>query len=180
MTQKIKMIYNNYISDSGEVITSRKFGLVSWDESNCDEKDLKPYPQSRPLGVFWILDDCRPINFNPSIHNCLSISLLNDRSGVLVIHNVEEDMSDYSFLPPPNNAAVYNADGSLRFILQNPLTNRPGELNFFRAGSLKKENGEYGLAICIAVAQGQGMEVFSIDGTTPNLKDVTRTSRPNI
>lgn len=180
MTQKIKMIYNNYIAENGEVVTARDFGMASWEDVVKDKKDLKPYPQSKPMGSFWILDDCSPINFYPSVHQSLSIDVLDDRSGVLVIHNVKGDVIDCAFLPPPHNAAVFNADGSLRFVLQNPLTNVPGELNFFRADSVKKENGEYGLGICMAVAQGQGIESFLVDSTTPDLKTVIRFSKPNI
>ncbi|MEZ8824086.1 hypothetical protein AB6E04_06970 [Vibrio amylolyticus] len=180
MIKKIEMIYNNYLSENGEVVTARKFGIASWEEVNKDEIKLAPYPQSQPLGFFWILDDLSPVNFDPSIHNKLLVKLLDDKSGVLVIHDVNDDVTDCSFLPPPNNAAVFNADGSLRFILQNPLTDVSGELNFFRADSVKKENGEYGLGICIAVARGQGIESFLVDGTTPDLKNVIRFSKPNI
>ncbi|CZF86962.1 hypothetical protein [Grimontia marina] len=180
MTQKITMIYRNYISDSGEVVTARQFGMVSWEESKADKANLKHHPYSKPLGVFWILDDLRPVNFNPSIFHRISIDVLDDRSGVLVIHNVDDDRADYSFLPPPNNAAIFNADGSLRFVLENPLTGCPGELNFFRAVDVKDENGEKALGICIAVARGQGLETFLVDGSTPDLKSVVRSSRPNI
>ncbi|WGV98811.1 hypothetical protein QF117_02290 [Vibrio sp. YMD68] len=180
MIKKIRMVYSNYISDNGEVVTARDFGMATREEVRKDKKNLKPYPHSKPLGSFWILDDCSPVNFTPSLQQNLSINVLEDRSGVLVIHDVNEEVTDCPFLPPPNNAAVFNADGSLRFVLQNPLTSVPGELNFFRADSVKKENGEYGLGICIAVARGQGLECFHVDGTTPDLTTVIRFSKPNI
>lgn len=45
-----------------------------------------------------------------------------DRKAVLVIFGDKspEDLT-LDYFPPPHNAAVYNADGSLRFQLQNPL-----------------------------------------------------------
>lgn len=89
MTPKIAMIYGNYISDNGEVVTARQFGMATWEEVDNDEKNLKPFPQSKSLGMFWILDDFRPVNFNPSIFHKISIDVLDDRSGVLVIHNVK-------------------------------------------------------------------------------------------
>ncbi len=46
MTPKIAMIYGSYISDNGEVVTARQFGMATWEEVDNDEKNLKPFPQS--------------------------------------------------------------------------------------------------------------------------------------
>lgn len=51
----------------------------------------------------------------------IDAKMLADRSGVLVVYPKEPSPIDRDFyLPPPHNAAIFNADASLRLTLLNP------------------------------------------------------------
>ena len=50
--------------------------------------------------------------------------ILPDQTGVLVIFQSEPKKGEgFDYYPPPNNAAIYNADGSLRGVLKIPQPN---------------------------------------------------------
>ncbi|TAK99769.1 MAG: hypothetical protein EPO09_00625 [Aquabacterium sp.] len=51
----------------------------------------------------------------------IDAKILVDKSGVLVVYSKEPSHLDKDFyLPPPHNAAIFNADASLRLTLANP------------------------------------------------------------
>lgn len=56
----------------------------------------------------------------------IDAKILADKSGVLVVYPKEPSHIDREFyLPPPHNAAIFNADASLRHTLLNP-NEQPG------------------------------------------------------
>ena len=130
-----------------------------------DHKILDPYP--RPLAmveVFLRLDDATkivlPVDEIPHI--------LPDRTGVLVIFDRNRPSAEgLLYCPPPNNAAIFNADGSIRFQLQNPF----GAVGSFRAALHNRlANGVVELGVRVCPSDYPACEtVYTVDGSTPDL-----------
>jgi hypothetical protein len=54
------------------------------------------------------------------LDTCARPTILRDRSGVMVISNESDAKHGLRHFEAPNNAAIYNADGTLRFQLISP------------------------------------------------------------
>lgn len=97
--------------------------------------------------------------------------ILPDRTGVLALFDegrVSLDASDDLLnCSPPDNAAVFNADGSLRFRLKNPA----GKDGRFRAVvSLSLADGTRGLGVRACPKDWPVCEdVYIVDGSTDDL-----------
>lgn len=96
--------------------------------------------------------------------------LLPDHSGVLVVFNEKAKGAasrNFMQIPPPNNAAIFNADGSLRFQLQNPW----GDAGSFRAVlSNHRPDGAVELGVRACPRDWPVCEsVYIVDGSTPEI-----------
>lgn len=116
-------------------------------------KEIKKsiYLQSNEVIDFWI--DGAP-------------NILPDKSGFLVIFGGNMD-SEFFCVPPPNNAAIFNADGSLRFLLKNPH----GEQGHFRAvTNTTAKDGSPALGVRACPKDWPVCEsVYLVDGSTDDL-----------
>ena len=97
-------------------------------------------------------------------------SILPDRTGVLVLFEpgeyVSSDGSDV--FSKPNNAAIYNSDGSLRFQLKFPEGDHSGRIGGIHSGSMpEKFKGMMG--IVAGSAQGMPEWVYAVNPDNPEL-----------
>lgn len=85
----------------------------SWDRDEI----VKTYPYfSKIVKVSWQHNhDVIELDMG---EDCESVAVLPDRTGVLIIQSEEKF--------GPDNAAILNADGTMRFRLKNPYPNHPG------------------------------------------------------
>lgn len=94
--------------------------------------------------------------------------ILPDRSGVLVLFKADDaPQGELMHYAPPNNAAIFNADGSLRFQLQNPW----GKYGSFRAVlHNRRPDGviELGVRAC-PMSYPVCETVYVLDGSTPDI-----------
>jgi hypothetical protein len=101
--------------------------------------------------------------------------ILPDRTGVLVLFDSRRGSPDVCqdrmHCSPPDNAAIFNADGSLRFQLKNPA----GKHGIFRAVvSLTLVDGTRGLGVRACPADWPACEdVYVVDGRTDDLSKQT-------
>ena len=122
MMQLISEVRTRWGFDDGHLFEE----FVRWDGvcTSFDElKKIMIYAQEhKVVSVQQVLVLNNGVEISIPIHGALN--LLPDRTGVLVIFDKEP--SKFScpeapwFFGFPNNAAIYNADGSLRFQLHNP------------------------------------------------------------
>lgn len=97
--------------------------------------------------------------------------ILPDRTGVLVLFSKSlasfDSAEELIHCAPPDNAAVFNADGSLRFQLKNPA----GKNGSFRAVvSLSLADGTRGLGVRACPKDWPACEdVYVVDGSTDDL-----------
>ena len=94
-------------------------------------------------------------------------AILPDRTGVLVVFSGQDKSGAY--FPEPDNAAIFNADGTLRFRLENPWRVQQGV--FRGVQHIYKADGrrELGVRVC----PGPGLpcdNVIVVDGRTPDLR----------
>jgi hypothetical protein len=97
--------------------------------------------------------------------------MLPDRSGVIAIFEpgqyTHPDGTDV--FPKPNNAAIFNADGSLRFQLMLPYGDR---IAAFHGGNMpEKFSGMVGLLMAES-PRSQPEWVYAVDPNSPTLIDV--------
>lgn len=95
-------------------------------------------------------------------------NILPDRTGVFVIFDRNRPSPEgLLYCPPPNNAAIFNADGSLRFQLQNPY----GAVGSFRAALHNRPaDGVVELGVRVCPSHYPACEtVYLVDGSTPDL-----------
>ena len=94
--------------------------------------------------------------------------VLPDRSGVLVLFKADRaPQGNLMHHLPPNNAAIFNADGSLRFQLQNPF----GASGSFRAALRNRRSDgvvELGVRVC-PMSYPVCETVYVLDGSTPDI-----------
>ena len=95
--------------------------------------------------------------------------MLPDRTGVVAIFEpgqyVKEDGTDH--FPQPNNAAIFNADGSLRFQLK--LDWKGGRIEAFHGGAMPRSYKDH-LGVVIATHPDAPPEwVYAIDPNKPEL-----------
>ncbi|MCU4121198.1 hypothetical protein N8A90_19140, partial [Variovorax sp. N23] len=97
-----------------------------------------------------------------------SVGILPDRSGVLVLFKADDaPQGELMHYAPPNNAAIFNADGSLRFQLPNPF----GASGSFRAVLRnRRPDGaiELGVRVC-PMSYPVCETVYVLDGSTPDI-----------
>lgn len=93
--------------------------------------------------------------------------LLPDRTGVLVLFRSNQEASNGSCFLEPDNAAIFNSDGSLRFQLKNPN----GEESSFRAVvAMTLPDGSRGLGVRACPLSYPACEsVYVVDGSTDDL-----------
>ncbi len=94
--------------------------------------------------------------------------ILPDRTGVLVVFGLSKTPPlDMILFGPPHNAAIFNADGSLRFQLKNPW----GEAGVFRAVVQNhRSDGSVELGVRACPKSYPVCEtVYVVDGSTDNL-----------
>lgn len=124
MTALINAI-QKFIHCSDGTVFSEKRSLrnnsIDFEAWAFERKHIERYPIVS-IKQLLILDDDREIPI--PMHEVLVI--LPDRTGVLAIFGQEPSKFSESKVNPwffefPNNAAIYNADGSLRFQLKIPL-----------------------------------------------------------
>jgi hypothetical protein len=163
MTAKI-----NQVLITWEVSDGRHFELVYEGENENifqDRKILDPFP--RPL-----IKVRTTLKLDYGSRVILEVNdfpyLLPDRSGVFTVFSAEiPARGNFAYFPPPHNAAIFNADGSLRFQLKNPV----GEDGIFRAVvSLSLPDGSRGLGVrACPKAWPTCEDVYIIDGDTDDL-----------
>lgn len=149
---------------TAEVIyeSAQPFGPESW-----EAVDLLLEPRKHYRTDIELVGGCRvelPVNEIATI--------LSDKSGVLVLFTPSRQ-SDAGLIhfDPPNNAAIFNADGSLRFQLKNPF----GEHGSFRA-VLRNHllDGSYELGVRACPMEYPACEtVCIVDGSTDDLSQQT-------
>ncbi|MDD0968584.1 MULTISPECIES: hypothetical protein [Pseudomonas] len=121
MSQLISEIRTKWEFDDGVLFED----FVSWTGTSTSFDDLKKYALYAQEHIVVRFE--RYLVLENGVEIRLHVSempyLLEDRTGVLVVFN--EEPSKFStpefpwFFNCPDNAAIYNADGSLRFQLQN-------------------------------------------------------------
>lgn len=132
----------------------------SGDERWAEVKAL-PYPKTELGSEIWLENGERirlPFNALPWI--------LPDRTGVLVLFEPGEythpDGTDV--FPKPNNAAIFNADGSLRFQLRFPQGDHSGRIGGVHSGHV---NGM--LSVVAGSTQGVPEWLYAVDPNNPEL-----------
>ena len=163
MTSLIAQTGKRWQSVTGEVAEE----IVDGGSLNAIDASAAVWKLLAPIGQvesFLIMDDDSRVvlPFNGLAYR------LPDRTGVVAIFEpgqyLKPDGTDY--FPYPNNAAVFNADGSLRFQLEQEGWYRIGA---FHSGSMPdKFNGKMGLLIA-AYPQDPPELVFAIDPASPKL-----------
>lgn len=99
-------------------------------------------------------------------------AILPDRTGVLVVfpEDPQPDQSDVAF-QVPDNAAIFNADGTLRFRMKNPC----GKDGSFRiCADIHKADGTRQLGVRACPTDWPTCDqVYVVDGSTPDLSQQT-------
>lgn len=102
-------------------------------------------------------------------------SILPDRTGVLVLFESGEythpDGTDV--FSKPNNAAIYNADGTLRFQLKFPEGDFSGRIGGIHSGHMREPFKDM-MGIVAASAQGMPEWVYAVD---PNASEMIPTGQ---
>lgn len=158
------ILWRSVTGDEAEVIVDGRScsAIEAWNEMNR----LLP-----PLGekeAFLLLENGARVSL-PFIGLTYRIP---NRTGVLAIFNegeyIHPDGSDV--FPVPNNAAIYNADGSLRFQLKLPEGHYPaGRIGGIHSGSMPERfKGMMGVVVATSL-QANPEWVYAIDPNQPEL-----------
>ena len=85
--------------------------------------------------------------------NCKSATILPDRTGVLILQSCEK----YG----PDNAIIMNADGTLRFRLNNPFSRNPHRkpTSEYSFGGSTIENGRLALIVGVCTKHEDGITI---------------------
>jgi len=151
-------------ADGGEVIV-----FTDGDVQDADARWVDVHALPKPVIVLgselWLDGDERirlPFEAQASI--------LPDRTGVLVLFKPGEythpDGTDVS--PQPNNAAIYNADGSLRFQLKFPDGDHSGRIGGVHSGSMP-DRFEGMMGVVAGSAKGDPEWVYAVNPNNPEL-----------
>ncbi|TAK99771.1 MAG: hypothetical protein EPO09_00635 [Aquabacterium sp.] len=143
--------------------------FIDGDERSTDERWAEVRKLVQPkveLGcAIWLEDGTKvtlPFTALPWI--------LPDRTGVLVLFEsgeyTHQDGTDV--FAPPNNAAIYNADGSLRFQLRFPAGDFSGRIGGIHSGSMP-DKFEGMMGVVAGSAQGMPEWVYAVDPNSPEL-----------
>ena len=143
--------------------------FIDGDHRTGDERwaEVKALPQPKAeLGSELWLTDGRQIKLP---FNALPW-MLPDRTGVVVLFESGEythpDGSDV--FPAPNNAAIYNADGSLRFQLRFPVGDFSGRIGGIHPGSMPARFKDM-IGVVAGSTQGPPEWAYAIDPNSPEL-----------
>jgi hypothetical protein len=137
LISKVVGVWQGAGGQQAEIIYDGPGGLS---KERWEAVDRLPSPR-RSVQTFLVLDSGRWIALpcNELAH------ILPDRPGVLVVFGeqmgVIPNVADVS---PPHNAVVFNADGSVRFVLQNPFGNGA---TFRRAERWTTSEGAWNLGV---------------------------------
>jgi len=155
-------------SDGGEA-TVRLDDAHSQEESDWSTVDALLEPVVNVGSELW-LDDGRKIRFPFSAQP----KILPDQTGVVVIFDdgkrkyTHPDGTDV--FPAPNNAAIYNADGSLRFQLRIPLGHIVDRIAAIHGGAIVSPKFKDMMGVLIATdKRGPPEYVYVIDPSQPEL-----------
>lgn len=150
-------------SDGKEAEVDIDLGGADWYRPDWTNVDLLLEPRTRYQTAIVLENGERvllPTNETPRI--------LPNRTGVLVIFEAKKAAPEKCLsLSEPDNAAIFSADGSLRFRLKNPA----GKDGSFRAVvSLSLADGTPGLGVRACPKDWPVCEnVYVVDGTTDDL-----------
>lgn len=144
--------------------------FVDGDERDGDLRwaEVKSFPSPKvELGSeLWLDNDERvrlPFNALPWI--------LPDRKGGLVLFSDGEythpDGSD--IFPKPNNAAIYNADGSLRFQLKLPAGTIADRIGGVHSGGMREKFKDMMGVVIATHPEGYPEWVYAVDPNQPEL-----------
>lgn len=114
------------------------------------------------LANILVLDDGTRV----SMDTCASPSILRDRSGVIVISDESDNSQWLRHFDAPNNAAIYNADGTLRFQLISP---EQGGNWYIEYTAENPRDGQLGFLITNGI--DPDLHFCAYDGT-PNLSKI--------
>lgn len=130
---KILCVYSNCIYSNGEKYTLLNDGVIPKNFNFIIERTLEL--NIKIMGIaplrdreFFIIDSDLNEFKLPMISSLLEI--LPDKTGIIAFYDKEKGiLNDCTYLPPPHNAAIYNADGTLRhqLIVPNELLTLGGE-----------------------------------------------------
>lgn len=103
-----------------------------------------------------------------------SMQVLSDRSGFIIIYDVKpgkfsQETTYPWFFEPPHNAAVYNADGSLRFQLKSPWVTNNAYIFMFQQSSGKYPNYPSVIIRDDRMGNASFFELFAVDPNNPEL-----------
>jgi hypothetical protein len=101
-----------------------------------------------------------------SLDTCASPRILPDRSGVLVVSDAMHTKYGLRHFEAPNNAAIYNADGTFRFQLISP---EQGPGWHIESTSWNQMNGQYG--VVLSNGKDPDLHFCAFDGT-PHLSKI--------
>jgi hypothetical protein len=105
--------------------------------------------------------------------------VLLDRTGVIAIFSpgqyVKNDGSDY--FPRPNNAAIFNADGTLRFQLRLPVGYVADRIGGFHGGAMLGKFADYMGVVVATHADAPPEWVYAVDPNNPELIETGQWTR---
>lgn len=100
--------------------------------------------------------------------------ILPNGGGVVAVFAPGQYLSDEGFdkFSPPDNAAVFNLDGSLRFVVRNPF-GAGTSFQGFTGGTfdIVTEVGEFRIAVIDDDPSADFVYSFLYDGVSPDIKD---------
>jgi hypothetical protein len=114
------------------------------------------------LATVLVLDDGTRVQLD----TCASPNILRDRSGVIVISDESDAKHGLRHFDAPNNAAIYNADGTFRFQLISP---EQGQGWHIESTSWNQMNGQHG--VVLSNGKDPDLHFCAFDGT-PQLSKV--------
>lgn len=119
MNKIIKCIYASISYDDGNTVNE----LLSGDESNLniyfeDDSDFKFGRRMVGKKTYIVYEDGSISNLN--VENYFYANVFKSDGSILVVFYEEKYFSSGDYFSPPNNAAIYNSDGSLRHQLVVP------------------------------------------------------------
>jgi hypothetical protein len=117
------------------------------------ENFQRPVPR---LANILVLDDGTRVLMD----TCARPKILRDRSGVIVISDESDSNHSLRHFEAPNNAAIYNADGTLRFQLISP---EQGNSWYIEYTAENPRDGQFGFLLSNGV--DSDLHFCAYDGT---------------
>jgi hypothetical protein len=164
MIERIVCIYEKIHCKNDEYVTLLVDGEIPSNSTEVFEDSLENF---RKLGVrapvkkittYLVLNDARTIKL-PNLVGCIKI--LADKTGFICINaNQKSYLDTDNFFEAPNNAAIYNADGTLRFQLISP---EQGKSWYFEYTAENPRDGQFGFLLSNGV--DPDLHFCAYDGT---------------